>query len=147
MPVQIRDARRDDLPELEYLESKCFSLPWTLEQIESQLPDDQHIFLVADDGSKIIGYVGMMYVLDEGYISNVAVAPDARRCGVGSSLIDELLSLAAELSLAFVTLEVRESNAPAISLYERKGFQKIGRRNKYYDLPTEDAILMTKFLK
>jgi ribosomal-protein-alanine N-acetyltransferase len=147
MEYLIVDASREMLAQLENLEKTCFSVPWTREQLESQLPDRQHCFLVAYDGNKVLGYVGMMHVLDEGYISNVAVAPDVRRAGIGDNLIAELVRCAEDLNLSFVTLEVRKSNEAAIALYEKHGFRQVGLRKKYYDLPQEDAILMTKFLK
>lgn len=147
MACLIQNAEKKHLAQLENLEKLCFSMPWTREQLESQLPDAQHVFLVAVDGESVLGYVGMMFVLDEGYISNVAVSPETRRCGIGDALIAELLLRAEEKALSFVTLEVRESNEAAIRLYQKHGFQKVGLRKKYYDLPKEDAILMTKFLK
>ena len=147
MACLIQNAEKKHLAQLENLEKLCFSMPWTREQLESQLPDAQHVFLVAVDGESVLGYVGMMFVLDEGYISNVAVSPEARCCGIGDALIAELLLRAEEKALSFVTLEVRESNEAAIRLYQKHGFQKVGLRKKYYDLPKEDAILMTKFLK
>ena len=148
MRVKIEDAREDMLGQIEEIEKLCFSLPWTLEQLGSQLKDPQHEFIVAlDPEGRVLGYVGMMYVLDEGYISNVAVAPAARRQGIGRALISELMERAAALKLAFVTLEVRCGNAAAIALYEKQGFVPVGRRKNYYDFPREDAILMTYFLK
>lgn len=147
MACLIQNAEKKHLAQLENLEKLCFSMPWTREQLESQLPDAQHVFLVAVDGESVLGYVGMMFVLDEGYISNVAVSPEARRRGIGDALIAELLLRAEEKALSFVTLEARESNEAAIRLYQKHGFQKVGLRKKYYDLPKEDAILMTKFLK
>ena len=147
MSYQILDAQEKHLDQLEELEKVCFSVPWTREQLKSQLPGKQHCFLVAVENETLLGYVGMMYVLDEGYISNVAVAPQQRRNGIGDALIEELMNRAEEFGLSFVTLEVRESNRPAIALYEKHGFQRVGLRKKYYDLPKEDAILMTKFLK
>ena len=110
----------------------------------SQLPDDRHIFIAAADGDEVLGYVGMMHVVDEGYISNVAVAPEHRRHGIADALILELLRRCTALGLSFVTLEVRAGNAPAIALYEKHGFSPVGRRKNYYDFPKEDAILMTK---
>ena len=91
MDWRITDAEEWMLPQLEELEKLCFSLPWTIEQLRSQLPDEHHIFLTALEGEHLLGYVGMMYVLDEGYISNVAVAPEARRKGIGDALIEELM--------------------------------------------------------
>ena len=148
MSVNIEDAREEMLGQIEEIEKLCFSVPWTLEQLRSQLKDPQHEFIAAlDPEGRVLGYVGMMYVLDEGYISNVAVAPEARRQGIGRDLIKELMVRAAALDLAFVTLEVRCSNAAAIALYEKQGFLPVGKRKNYYDFPREDAILMTHFLK
>lgn len=143
----IVNGRTEHIEYLEKLEQVCFSMPWTRQQLISQLPDDNHLFLVILHDGQAVGYVGMMYVLDEGYISNVAVDPQHRRKGLADRLIEETLSAAEKKELAFVTLEVRQSNVPAISLYEKHGFIKVGQRKNYYDLPKEDAILMTKFLK
>ena len=147
MDWRITDAEEWMLPQLAELETLCFSLPWTIEQLRSQLPDEHHVFLTALEGEHLLGYVGMMVVLDEGYISNVAVAPEARRKGIGDALITDLVKRAELLELAFVTLEVRQSNAPAAALYEKHGFTAVGRRKNYYDLPREDAVLMTYYRK
>lgn len=147
LDYKITDAEEKHITQLSELEKSCFSVPWTQEQLRSQLPDKMHIFIVAQSGEKVLGYVGMMYVLDEGYISNVAVSPDFRRNGIGDALITELLSRAKALKLSFVTLEVREGNAPARALYKKYGFKDVGHRKNYYNFPNEDAILMTTFLK
>lgn len=143
----ITDADVRHLEQLEVLEKQCFSVPWTKEQLFSQFPDDRHVFIVAVRNETVLGYVGMAYVLDEGYISNVAVSPEERRQGIGDALISELLRRAVSLDLSFVTLEVRESNAPASALYGKHGFIPVGLRKNYYDKPTENAVLMTNFLK
>ena len=148
MEYRIIDTTEAQLAQIEKIEQQCFSCPWTLDQLRSQLSDDRHVFLAAvDAGGTVLGYVGMMFVLDEGYISNVAVAPDFRRQGVADALISALMTRAEELNLAFVTLEVRAGNEPAKSLYAKHGFVPVGRRKNYYDLPKEDAILMTRFWK
>lgn len=147
MDYRIVNAQKRHLDALVQLEQQCFSIPWTRAQLAAELPDAHHEFLVAEAGEELLGYVGMMVVLDEGYISNVAVAPARRRQGIASALIEALLRRAEELALSFVTLEVRQSNVPAISLYEGFGFRPVGRRKNYYDAPKEDAILMTTFLK
>jgi ribosomal-protein-alanine N-acetyltransferase len=132
------------LEQVEELEKRCFSLPWTWEMLMSQLPDDEHEFLAAvDESGKLLGYVGMMTVLDEGYISNVAVEPDSRRQGIGEALIRELLERCRMRQLSFVTLEVREHNEPAIALYSKLGFVPVGLRKNYYEAPKENALLMT----
>lgn len=148
MELRILDALPGHLDTLEAIERECFSSPWTRLQLMSAFPDGQHEFLVVEDADgQVLGYVGMLVVLDEGYISNVAVRSAHRRMGVGDALIRELLRRSEERDLAFVTLEVRESNAAARSLYAKHGFVDVGRRKHYYVLPTEDAILMTKVLK
>ena len=148
MEYHVIDTTEAQLEQIQAIERQCFSCPWTLDQLRSQLSDDRHVFLaaVAESGA-VLGYVGMMFVLDEGYISNVAVAPDFRRQGVADALICALMTRAEELNLAFVTLEVRAGNEPAKSLYAKHGFVPVGRRKNYYDLPKEDAILMTRFWK
>lgn len=148
MDYTIVDAQPRHISQLECLERVCFSVPWTAEQLASQLPDEHHEFLVAEaaDGT-LLGYVGMMVVLDEGYISNVAVNPSFQRQGIGDALIDALLEKADRRDLSFVTLEVRQNNDPAASLYRKHAFEPVGIRKNYYDLPKEDAILMTYFRK
>ena len=147
MDCIVQNASEDMLDQIELIERACFSVPWTRDQLAAQLDESRHVFLAAVQNGVVLGYVGMMYVLDEGYIANVAVAPDARRQGVGRALIRTLLQRADDLALAFVTLEVRASNAPAIALYAGFGFEPVGRRKNYYDKPSEDALLMTKFWK
>ena len=140
----IRDALPGDLDELERLEASCFSVPWTREQLLGQLPDANHEFLVAEIDGIVTGYIGMMCVLDEGYISNVAVSAAHRRRGIGRVLVSEMLNRALKRDLRFVTLEVREHNEGAIALYTDAGFCPVGRRKNYYERPREDALLMTK---
>lgn len=148
MHFEISDVRLEHIDEIEALEKICFSLPWSRETLISQLPDDMHMFIAAfGDEGRVLGYVGMMYVLDEGYISNVAVSPECRRLGIAAALINALVERAEEKDLSFMTLEVRKSNAPAIELYRKNSFSEVGLRKNYYTKPTEDAILMTRFLK
>ena len=148
MGYSIKNAELNHVADIEQLEKLCFSVPWTREQIVSQLPDDMHVFIVAEeDSGAVIGYVGLMCVLDEGYISNVAVSPAYRRQGIGDALIERLTALAEEKVLSFMTLEEREGNIPARALYKKHGFTDVGLRKNYYTLPTENAVLMTKFLK
>ena len=146
MDYLIRNADEGDLDALEELEKTCFSLPWTREQLQSGFHDENNEFLVAASAEGIVlGYIGMMTVLDEGYISNVAVAPDMRRQGIGRRLVKEMLLRAEQRKLSFVTLEVRAHNESAIQLYGGEGFLPVGKRKDYYERPKEDALLMTRF--
>ncbi len=127
------------------LENDCFSHPWSRTSLESELNNPNSLFLVAVEGDAVTGYVGMNAVLDEGYIYNVAVAEPYRRRGVGSALIRELVTHGRKNGFAFLTLEVRESNAAARSLYGHFGFVKAGERKNYYSDPAENAVLMTLY--
>ena len=133
------------IPQMVELEKICFSLPWTADMIKSELNNPSCLYLAAVDGDTLVGYIGVQTVLDEGYINNVAVRPEYRRQGIAAALISLLVDQARAIGLAFMTLEVRESNTPAISLYEKLGFTTVGRRKNYYEKPREDAILMTIF--
>ena len=133
------------IPQMVELEKICFSLPWTADMIRSELNNPSCLYLAAVDGDTLVGYIGVQTVLDEGYINNVAVRPEYRRRGIAAALIALLVEQAQAIGLAFMTLEVRESNAPAIALYEKLGFTTVGRRKNYYEKPREDAILMTIF--
>jgi len=135
------------IPQMVELEKLCFSMPWTADMIRSELNNPSCLYLAAVDGDTLVGYIGVQTVLDEGYINNVAVRPEYRRRGIAAALISLLAEQAQAIGLAFMTLEVRESNAPAIALYEKLGFTTVGRRKNYYEKPREDAILMTIFFK
>lgn len=127
------------------IEKACFHAPWSADMLREEL--GKGLFLVAEQDGAAVGYVGCQTVLDEGYITNVAVSPGCRRQGIGRALIGALVSCAKAQGLAFVTLEARASNMPAIALYENAGFQKVGVRKNFYTAPAEDALLMTFFLK
>lgn len=147
MSIVIQNADLTHVLGIHRIESECFSEPWSEQSIISQLPDANHVFLVALDGENVVGYVGMMNVLDEGYISNVAVTSAYRRQKIADALILELMKRAEALDLSFVTLEVRESNEPAKALYAKHGFEIVGVRKGYYSKPKENAALMTVYLK
>lgn len=145
--IQIVDAVPEQIDGIAAIEAECFSDPWSRETIAGQLSGPNHVFLTAVDENAVVGYVGLMYVLDEGYISNVAVTQSYRRRSIADRLIAELVDRAKLLGLSFLTLEVRLSNAPAKALYAKHGFLPVGIRKNYYVKPKEDAVLMTLYLK
>ena len=147
MSYLICDADKNHVAGIHAIECECFSEPWSEQTIVSQLPDVNHVFLVALDGESVIGYIGMMNVMDEGYIANVAVTASYRRQHVADALISELVNRAMVLELSFITLEVRESNTSAQALYAKHGFEVVGLRKGYYTKPKENAVLMTVYLK
>lgn len=144
MDYQIVPMDRSHISQIAALERACFSAPWSEKLLEDALFDPQASFIVAEDGEGgVMGYAGLHVVLDEGYIDNVAVRPDCRGQGVASALLGVFCRFG-QAHLAFLTLEVRAGNRPAIQLYLKHGFEQVGRRKDYYRQPTEDAIIMTK---
>ena len=145
MHVRIVPMNGDHLDEVAELERICFSTPWSRNMLAEELENDCAAFLVAlDDQDRVVGYAGLLVVLDEGYITNVAVRPECRRNGIAGKLLQVFLDFAQAHRLAFLTLEVRASNYGAIALYGSRGFRGVGRRKNYYEHPKEDAIIMTK---
>jgi len=135
---------RSHLAGVAELERLCFSTPWNEAMLEEELYNDTASFIVAEgeDGS-VLGYAGLHVILDEGYIDNVAVRPSCRRMGIADQLLDVFVRFG-QANLAFLTLEVRPSNTPAVALYQKHGFREVGRRPNYYDNPKEDALLLTR---
>lgn len=145
MRVRIVPMTADHLDEVAELERICFSVPWSRNMLAEELENALSAMLVAlDDTGRVVGYAGVQVILDEGYITNVAVRPECRRRGVAAQLLKVFLDFAQGNKLAFLTLEVRESNHAAIVLYGRHGFRSVGRRRNYYEHPREDAIIMTR---
>lgn len=144
--MEIKRMERGTLAEVAALERACFSQPWSERVLETELGNANAIFYTARESGALAGYIGMHRVLDEGYIANIAVADPFRRRGVATALLGALIGYAHGEKLGFVTLEVREGNAPATSFYQKMGFGEVGRRRDFYANPTEDAVLMTLFL-
>ena len=146
MSIQIVPMNADHLEELEKLERICFARPWSRKMLAEELENQCAAFLVAQDSitQQVMGYAGLLVMTDEGYITNVAVFPEFRRQGVAAKLIAVFENFARGNKLAFLTLEVRPSNTAAIALYKGFGFEEVGRRKNYYDLPKEDALILTK---
>ena len=143
MNYKLTPMTEEHIPQVAALEKACFSRPWSEDALRSELWNDSAVIIVAEgeDGS-VLGYAGLQTVLDEGYITNVAVDSTYRRQGVADELISAFVRFG-QAKLAFLTLEVRSSNAPAIALYAKHGFVEVGRRKNYYEEPKEDALLMT----
>ena len=126
------------------LEQQCFSDPWSIRSISSELENPLSLWVVAMDGSVLAGYVGSQSVMGWADMMNLAVLPEYRGKGVGASLVLELIRRLQENQVSCLTLEVRISNEPAIRLYEKLGFTEVGRRPGYYHNPKEDALILRK---
>ena len=140
--ASVQRVREEHLAGIAALERACFAEPWSEQSLRLLLGQSAVGFVVLEDG-KPVAYAGMMTVLDEGQITNVAVDPECRRRGYGRAVTEALLGYAAEQGIVTVTLEVRASNEAAIALYQSLGFSECGRRPHFYRLPTEDALLFT----
>ena len=135
------DAHVAQVAELEKL---CFSDPWSEKSVASELKNPLSLWLVALDDATVVGYVGSQSVEGEADMMNVAVHPNYRRKGIARQLVTGLVNALGEKDVHSLALEVRASNAPAITLYEQLGFQQVGRRPNYYRDPKEDALILRK---
>lgn len=127
----------DDVYEIEKI---CFAHPWSKNDLAKQLDIATSHFLVAEADGKAVGYMGLQIFSGEGYVTNVAVLPKYRGRGIAQALISEQL----KNKMEFITLEVRESNIPAINLYKKMGFENMGIRPHFYTDPDENAVIMTR---
>ena len=136
-----------DVPFVAVLEKKCFSKPWSEKMLQSELEKERCDFFVLVQNDEIKGYIGSHIILDECFVANVAVDPSSRRNGFGAALVKRVVENAKRGGCSFVSLEVRESNLPARSLYSSLGFEIAGRRKSFYSDPTEDGLIMTEFFQ
>ena len=127
------------------LERLCFADPWSEKSIASELKNPLALWLVAVEDGEVCGYIGSQSVMGGSDMMNVAVHPDHRRKGVGEMLVLSLCDMLSGENTC-LALEVRSSNAPAIALYEKLGFEQIGLRKNYYRNPKEDALILKKEL-
>lgn len=145
----IRRGRPTDLASVAELERACYSDPWPPTAFAA-LPDNPRVYFAVADSpvlKSIAGYVVAWYVLDEGEVANLAVAPSARRLGIGSSLLDAAIRESIDRGVSDLYLEVRESNQSARRLYASRGFEEVSRRKGYYRTPAEDALILRRTLK
>lgn len=129
------------LTQVAKLEALCFAEPWSEKALELLLTDGAYGAVCLQDGC-VVAYGGILWAPDEGQITNIATHPDWRRCGMAAAVLEHLLEEARARSCEQLSLEARVSNLPAISLYERYGFIKMGVRRGFYKHPTEDAYVM-----
>ncbi len=142
--VLIREGHPADAGGIAEIEALCFAHPWSEADLLGGF-DNCTRYVVAEMDGEILGYCGIQMVGGEGYITNVAVKPQHRKQGIGIKILEFLLNFSRTEGLEFVTLEVRESNLPAINLYKKMGFGEVGKRPNFYRDPKEDALLLTRF--
>lgn len=143
--ISIRRMTQKDVSAAASLERECFSEPWSEHAYEDTLANENALYLVAEGRNGILaGMCGLLDILGEGNISNVAVREEFRRQGIAGRMLWELLEQGRELGITGFTLEVRASNEAAVRLYEKMGFVCEGRRKNFYEKPREDALILWK---
>ena len=140
--LEIRHMTAEDVPAAALIERQNFTLPWEEESFFQALEKKETIYLTAFAHGKVVGYVGMWTVLDEGEITNVSVKKECQGQHIGRRLLTALEDEGRKRGIETFFLEVRKSNAPAIHLYESCGFTAQGIRKNFYENPREDGILM-----
>ena len=140
--VRLTKEHLGDVAELERL---CFSEPWSEKALELLLSDDAIGFVCLQDG-RAVAYGGMLWAVDEGQVTNVAVHPDARRHGYARAIVEAFADAARAKGAVQISLEVRQSNAAAIALYEAHGYVEVGKRKNFYRNPREDALIMIRHI-
>lgn len=146
--IKIRMMEHRDISQIAEIERLCFSDPWSEASIASELQNELSLWLVAcDEKDMVVGYIGSQTVLDGADMMNVAVHPECRRQGIGEGLVKALIEALSHRAVAFLMLEVRESNSGAIALYRKLGFYQAGLRPNYYRRPKENALILRKECK
>jgi len=141
--MRVRPMKESDLKRIMEIEHASFSAPWSLHAFISELSENEYAryFCLELDG-QVIGYMGLWFILEEGHITNVAIAPDYRGQRKGEILMRSVMQMMRQEGMERMTLEVRASNTVARKLYERLGFGAAGVRKGYYSDNREDAVIM-----
>lgn len=147
MDFKIDKMSLEDLISIKDILTTEFDDFWNYEILKSELESNNSYFFVAKNISgEIVGFAGIKIILDEADIMNIVVKKDFRNNGIGALLLDYLISYSKNIDLKTITLEVNEINIPAIKLYEKFDFEKLGIRKKYYN-GKNDAIIMSQKIK
>ena len=161
MEIGYYELAYDDIEQISRMEREFFSVPWSEASIAHYAEAGNTIFVVArssedyvrpDDPEtdrnpkKVVGYAAVFCAADEGNLVSIGVDSDYREMGIATELLDIAYEMALNRGVTSINLEVRESNIPAISLYEQEGFERVGKRPGFYRNPTEDALIYVKKL-
>jgi len=141
----IRRMKDADLPAVRAIETVSFSNPWSETTFRGEIQNTSisyPLVVVRRPGDEVIAYIIFWHIRDDVQVNNIAVHPDCRGLGLGEALMRFAIAKVREAGAAFMTLEVRPSNAPAVQLYRKLGFEVLGTRKNYYTKPDEDAYVM-----
>lgn len=142
--IRIRQATEEDIAAIHEIEAACSTSPWSRGQFTEELYEDFAHLLVAEEDGEIKGFADLHIVSDDAHINEIGVREDCRRQGIGSLLMDRMISLSEEKGCVQISLEVRKSNLPAMALYESWGFTAAGVRKRFYTRPEEDGYTMVR---
>ena len=142
MPI-FRKGIEQDIRQIAELEKKIFSDAWTEKSLQETFEQKQAFITVVEIEEKVVGYCIIYYVMDEAEIARIAICEDERRTGIGNDLFQYTCEYCTEIGVERLLLDVRESNQGAIAFYEHNGFQRDGIRKNFYEMPKEDAVLMS----
>lgn len=144
--IVLRNMREADIAGILAVEDRTFAVPWSKRMFMDEINNPCAVYYVALSGELIVAYAGAWFILDEAHITNLAVDPDYRHRKIATGLLSKIIEASGERKIKSLTLEVREKNASAISLYKRFGFTVEGRRRGYYSDTKEDALIMWCYL-
>lgn len=142
MNLKIAEMLPQDVAEVALMEKEIFSMPWSEKGFLDFLRLPDTLYLVAREDGRLVGYCGFLQSFEEADITNVAVSPKCQDRGVGRQMLEELMARGKERGVCRYTLEVRVSNARAVHLYQKLGFEPVGIRRNFYEMPREDAVIM-----
>ncbi len=145
----IRRMREEDLTAVRAIEAVSFSNPWSDNTFRGEIqnmPISFPMVVVRRPGDEVVGYIVFWMIRDDVQVNNVAVRPDCRGLGLGDAMMRYAIAKVRDAGAAFMTLEVRQSNTPAVTLYRKLGFEIMGSRKNYYTKPDEDAYVMALVL-
>jgi ribosomal-protein-alanine N-acetyltransferase len=142
MTIGIRDAQLADLETVVAIERLSFPDPWSASMFRAHLRDPVYTFLIAEQKNAILGFAIAQVVLTDAELLNISIHPQSRGHGIGTTLLHTLLARCTAQGAESMTLEVRQSNAAALTLYLNHGFTRAGRRRRYYHEPEEDGLIL-----
>ena len=137
----------EHIPYVMHIENEAYPEPWTYNMFRQELENENSYFCVMFLNGGLAGYGGFWLIVDEAHVTRVTIIPALRGQGLSHRLMNHLLDVASACDALVARLEVRESNRPALQLYETLGFLREGRRKAYYQSSNEDAIVMVKKIR
>ena len=145
MAIKIEKMNLNHLNELQEILISDFDDFWRFSTLKEELENENSSYIIGKINNEIIGFAGLKKIFDQADIMNIVIKKTYRNQGIGTLLLENLILLAKDLNISTLFLEVNEQNKPAIHLYEKLGFKKLGVRKKYYN--NNNGIIMKKNLK